>query len=432
MQKYSLTKLQCGLPVVLVPMASVSSLTALVLVNTGSRYEQKEKEGIAHFFEHIVFKGTENFPTPLDLSSTIDAIGAEFNAFTSKEYTGYYVKSASRHLSTSLNVLSDMLLLPSIKQSDIDREKGVIIEEINMYYDNPMSQVSMLFDQLFFADRGLDHDIIGSKETVSSINSQDFEQFLGQWYGLENLVLILAGDATVLEDKKTLDLAEKMFTKQPKIKRVAQKAKLDTFFTEPAISDERLIIHEKKTEQAHLVLGWPGIARKSEERAVLSVLSVILGGNMSSRLFTEVREKRGLCYYVRSEADFYHNTGMVGASAGVDPKRVMEAIKVIRAECEDLATGKNPVTEAELTKAKEYISGMTVLSLEDSEAVAQYFGTKQLLMDEIETPAEALEKIQKVTVAQVNALAKRIFAEKPRLAVVGPFNEKKEFESLIA
>jgi predicted Zn-dependent peptidase len=153
---------------------------------------------------------------------------------------------------------------------------------------------------------------------------------------------------------------------------------------------------------------------------------------MSSRLFTEVREKRGLCYYVRSEADFYHNTGIVGASAGVDPKRVMEAIKVIRAECEDLASGKNPVTEAELTKAKEYISGMTVLSLEDSEAVAQYFGTKQLLMDEIETPAEALQKIQKVTVDQVNALAKRIFAEKPRLAVVGPFSKREEFEALIA
>jgi predicted Zn-dependent peptidase len=430
--QYTLTKLPSGLTVVLVPMKSVASVASLVLANTGSRYETKEQEGIAHFFEHIVFKGTEHFPTPLDLSSTIDAIGAEFNAFTSKEYTGYYVKSASKHVRTALDVLSDMVLLPEIRQEDIDRERGVIIEEINMYHDNPMAHVSMLFDHLFFADHGLSHDIIGKKETVSDINSTDFEQFLGKWYGLENLVLILAGDAEVVSDKKTLNLVETMFTKQSKIKRVDQKVKVSKFFAKKPISTHRLHVEEKKTEQAHLVLGWPGVSRNSDERAIVSVLSVILGGNMSSRLFTEVREKRGLCYYVKSDSDYYHETGVVGASAGVDPKRVLEAIKVIRAECDDLASGKKPITETELQKAKEYIAGMTVLSLEDSESVAQYFGTKQLLQDKIETPYEALEKIQAVTIDQVAALAKRIFAEKPKLAVIGPFSNKEDFEKLIS
>lgn len=430
-QSYTLTKLACGLQVLRIPMPSVASLTALVLTNTGSRYETPEKEGIAHFFEHIVFKGTEHYPTALDLSSAVDEIGAEFNAFTSKEYTGYYVKSASKHLQTSLEVLSDMLLRPVIRETDVVRERGVIIEEINMYRDNPMAHVANLFDQLFFADRGLNHDIIGSKETVNSITSQDFEHFLSEWYSLENMLLILAGDDEVVGSQKALDLAEKMFTKTPKVQRVNTHVDLKPFFADATVSNERLWVENKKTEQAHLVLGWPGLQRDSEERHILSVLSVIMGGNMSSRLFTEVREKRALCYYVRSDTDFFHNAGVVGASAGVDPTRVYEAIQVILEEFAALTAGQKPVTEAELKKAKEYISGMTVLSLEDSQSVAQYFGTKQLLNGTIETPEEVLKKVQTVTIDQVHALAKQLFSGKVKLAVIGPFAEKHKFEELI-
>lgn len=428
---YKLTTLKCGLPVLTIPMPAVGSVTALVLTNTGSRYEVPAKEGIAHFFEHIVFKGTQLYPTALDLSSAVDAVGAEFNAFTSKEYTGYYVKSASKHLRTSLDVLSDMLLLPKIRQEDVSKEKGVIIEEINMYRDNPMSHVANLFDTLFFEDRGLKHDIIGSKETVSSVTSEDFEHFLSQWYGLENMVLILAGDADVVSDKKTLELAETMFSKKPKIKRTNEKQDLKPFFAKQTISSDYLWIENKKTEQAHLVLGWPGLQRGAPERYALSVLSVIIGGNMSSRLFTEVREKRALCYYVRSDTDYFQNAGVVGASAGVDPTRVHEAIKVILEEFEAIAAGKKPVTEAELQKAKEYISGMTVLSLEDSESVAQYFGSKLLLQGEIDTPEEVLKKIQAVTLDEVHALAARLYQGKVKLAVIGPFEDKSEFEKLL-
>ncbi len=428
---YTLTTLASGLPVLTIPMPAVGSVTALVLTNTGSRYEDPAKEGIAHFFEHIVFKGTTAYPTALDLSSAVDAIGAEFNAFTSKEYTGYYVKSASKHLSKSLDVLSDMLLLPNIRQEDVSKEKGVIIEEINMYRDNPMSHVANLFDSLFFADQGLKHEIIGSKETVNSITSQDFEHFLSEWYDLENMVLILAGDADVVSDKKTLDLAEKMFSKTAKIKRTAGKKDLKPYFKDNTVSSDHLWVEHKKTEQAHLVLGWPGLQRGAPERYAMSVLSVIMGGNMSSRLFTEVREKRALCYYVRSDTDYFQNAGVVGASAGVDPTRVFEAIKVILEEFSDVASGKKPISKAELAKAKEYISGMTVLSLEDSESVAQYFGSKQLLQGEIDTPEEVLKKIQAVTIDQVHALATKLYKGKPKLAVIGPFEEKTEFEKLL-
>jgi predicted Zn-dependent peptidase len=428
---YTLTTLKCGLPVLTIPMPAIGSVTALVLTNTGSRYEKPEKEGIAHFFEHIVFKGTKAYPTALDLSSAVDAIGAEFNAFTSKEYTGYYVKSASKHLSKSLDVLSDMLLLPEIRQEDVTKEKGVIIEEINMYRDNPMSHVANLFDVLFFEDRGLKHEIIGSKETVNSVTSHDFEEFLAEWYDLENMVLILAGDSEIVGDKKTLDLAEKMFSKEPKIKRTAGKKNLKPYFSEHIVSSDYLWVEEKKTEQAHLVLGWPGLPRGNPDRYAMSVLSVIMGGNMSSRLFTEVREKRALCYYVRSDVDYFQNTGVVGASAGVDPTRVYEAIEVTLQEFRAIADGSKPVSESELTRAKEYIAGMTVLSLEDSESVAQYFGSKQLLQGEIDTPEEVLKKIQAVTIDQVHQLANRLYKGKPKLAVVGPFADKEKFEELL-
>lgn len=426
--------LKNGLPVLLVEMPAVHSITALVLTNTGSRYEVPHQAGIAHFFEHIVFKGTEKYPDPQILASAIDAIGADFNAFTSKEYTGYYVKSASQHLGTSLDVLSDMLLRPLIKQEDIDREKGVIIEEINMYKDNPMYHVSNLFDQMAYADFGLSHDIIGTRETVSNITSTDFRTFLSSWYGLPNMLLVLAGDAKVLKNKKTLDMVEAAFSKMTDESRVKNKVKLDDYFSQKPVSEATLHVENRPTEQAHLVLGWKGIPRGDEgNRHVLSLLGTLMGGNMSSRLFSEVREKRGLCYYVRADVDYYHEVGLVGASAGVDPKRVYQAIEVILSEFAAVAQGKKPVTQDELDRAKEYIRGTLTLSFEDSRSVAQSFGMKELLLDKVESLEESLAKMQAVTLDQVNTLAGTLFkTAQPKLAVIGPFEDKARFESLIS
>ncbi len=432
MKKPAVTKLPTGLTLVSVPMEGVQSVTALVLVDVGSRFEPIETAGIAHFFEHIVFKGTAKYPTALDLSSAIDAVGAEFNAFTSKEYTGFYVKVASRHLETALDVLSEMMLLPRIPEEDIVREQKVIIEEINMYKDNPMAHVSSVFDTLFFSDPGLSHEIIGSKETVLSIGKSNFEHFLSQWYGLSNMTLVLAGDATVLEESTTIEQISAAFGKESLLPRAAESPSKEAFFLDKKISDKQLECVQKDTEQAHFVLGWPGFARKTEARPIISVLSVLLGGNMSSRLFTEVREKRGLCYYVHSDVDYYHDTGIIGASAGVDPKRAEEAVRVVLEECRALASGSKPITEQELLRAKEYIAGTLLLSLEDSKDVAQYFGTKKVLLDEVELPSVALAKIQAVTAEQVQALAKQVFLEtEPKLAIIGPFPESSVFTKIL-
>jgi predicted Zn-dependent peptidase len=297
-----------------------------------------------------------------------------------------------------------------------------------------MYHVSNLFEQMTYADFGLSHDIIGTKETVSGITSVDFRTFLSSWYGLPNMLLVLAGDAKTLKSKKTLQMVEAAFSKKTDEPRVKNKVKLRKYLSQKPLSESHLHIEHKATEQAHLVLGWKGIPRSdTENRHALSLLGTLMGGNMSSRLFSEVREKRGLCYYVRADVDYYHEVGLVGASAGVDPKRVYEAIEVIIDEFNQVASGKRPVTEEELNRAKEYIRGTLTLSFEDSRSVAQSFGMKELLLDKVETLEESLAKMQAVTLDQVNELAALLFkTAKPKLAVIGPFEDKTKFESLIS
>lgn len=428
MNQHTLTQLTNGLQVLLVPMPGVESVTSMVLANTGSRYEGKQEQGIAHFFEHMVFKGTKSYPSAQALSSAIDTLGADFNAFTSKEYTGYYIKAASRHLPTALTALSEMLLTPLLKEEDIEREKGVIIEEMNMYHDTPMQYVSMLFDRLVFPDAGLGHDILGTKDVIRAMTREQFAAFLNRWYGQENILLVLAGDATALSDAKLERQITELFAEQAS-DRASGKQDLASYLTQKTLEPSKLHVENRKTEQAHLILGWPGLARGHEDKHVLSVLNTIMGGSMSSRLFSEVREKRGLCYYVRGDVDFYHDVGVVGASAGVDPTRVEEALEVILDEFKQLARGEKPTTAEELNRAKEHLLGTMTLSLEDSRSVAQFYGMRQLLSNKIETPQEVQAKIQAVTLTDVARLAKQLYMPgKQRLALIGPFPDKAVFE----
>jgi predicted Zn-dependent peptidase len=427
---HSLITLASGLPVITVPMPAVKSVTVLILANTGSRYEKPKEEGIAHFFEHMVFKGTQKFPDAQSLAATVDGIGADFNAFTSKEYTGYYVKSASEHVGLALDVVSDMLLTPKLRQDDIDREKGVIIEEINMYADAPARHVNDLFDRLMFKGSGLGHDIIGTKETVSEFKTEDFQQFLKQWYGFGNMLLIMAGDEAILNDPETLETVRRLFSKEAG-ERIKDKVKLQRYLPTQPLSPHRTHVEFKETEQAHFVLGWPALNRTDPRRYALSLLSTVLGGNMSSRLFNEVREKRGLCYYIHADSDLYHDTGVFGGAAGVDPKRVEEALKVSIGQYKAVADGTQPITAHELQKAKDYVAGKMVLGFEDSESVAQYYGMRHLLSGIIEEPEKALEKIKAVTVDEVNQIAEALIKEHElRLAVIGPFKNPEVFEKI--
>lgn len=431
MFSHSLTTLQSGLPVITIPMPSVKSVTVLVLVNTGSRYEKPKEEGIAHFFEHMVFKGTDKFPDAQSLASTVDSVGADFNAFTSKEYTGYYVKADSKHLRLAVDVVSDMLLTPRLRQEDINREKGVIVEEINMYADSPARHINDLFDRLMFQGSGLGHDIIGTKATVSEFKTADFRQFLMQWYGHGNMLLVMAGDETVLNDPATLSMVEELFSKEAG-ERIKDKVKLQRYLPVHALASHRSHIEYKETEQAHFILGWPAFKRSDPRRYALSLLSTVIGGNMSSRLFTEVREKRGLCYYIHSDSDLYHDIGVFGGAAGVDPNRVEEALKVTIDQFHALTDGTKPITELELQKAKDYVAGKMVLGFEDSESVAQYYGMKHLLTSTIEEPDTVLEKIKAVTLTEVMTVAQDIIQENElRLAVIGPFKKPELFEALL-
>jgi len=423
--------LKNNLPVLLLPMDGVESLTAMVLTNTGSRYEKESQFGIAHFFEHIVFKGTKKYESAQKLASTIDGLGAEFNAFTGHEYTGYYVKAAAKHVVTALDVVSDMLLQPNLKEEDVKREKGVIIEEMNMYADTPSRQVGNIFNKMVFKNTGLGHDILGTKETVMGITRADFEAFLSQWYGLPNMVLVLAGRAEDVEDEKLHKKIEDLFQKN-RGERVEKRADLEPHFFNGELAKERLLLEYKKTQQAHFVLGWKSLERGHKDRYILAVASAILGGNMSSRLFSEIREKRGLSYYVRSEVDQYHDAGIFGAAAGVDPERVEEAISVAIQEFKDLANGQKPVTELELKKAQEYLIGSTILSLEDSSSVAQFYGLRKILTNKIDTLEDVMKNIQLVSVDDIQRVIGNIVNDSEvRLAVIGPYRNKSKFKALI-
>ena len=405
----------------------MKSITALALVNAGSRYEPEKWEGISHFLEHMVFKGTKKFPTALDLASTLDAVGAEYNAFTSKEYTGFYVKSASKDLDLALDVVSDMLMAPRLPAEDLEREKGVIVEEMNMYQDTPMRHIGDVFDQVLFTGTSLGKDVIGTKETVRSLQQKDFLSYLQTWYGAGNMVVVVAGDAEVVGKPDVAKKIDAYFSKAEDErsdnggKRVLLKPQ-----NQKNTSKAVIRIDYKKTDQAHFMFGVKALVHDDPRRFALAVLSSLFGGNMSSRLFTEIREKRGLAYYVRSMTDSFHDTGSFGVWAGVDPLRVEEAIKVAKQELFYLAetNGARAITEKELQRAKDYLVGATVLGLEDTQSIASFYGMKYLLTKNIETPQEVLDRIKAVTLKEVQELADFLLKDATLyFAMIGPFKQ---------
>jgi len=423
------------LPAIFIDIEASKSVTTMFLANTGSRYEKEKQEGLAHFFEHMVFKGTKNFPTAKNLAETLDSVGADFNAFTSKEYTGYYVRSAASNFSLALNVLSDMLFQPKLRQDDIDREKGVIIEELNMYKDNPSSHIADVFEQMVFKSRELAHPIIGRKETINSFRTKDFQAFLKNFYGPENLLLVIAGGLKDLARNETelLEQIEKALAKMQDERSTVKNLFPKTDAINPreiakqSFSDQKFTLINKATEQAHFVMAWPSLKTTDEDRYVLQVLAALIGGNMSSRLFSKVREELGLAYYVHSDLDFFHDTGLFGCSAGVDQNRAEEAIKVSKAVFTDLLSKKAKIDSQELARTKEYLRGKTLLSLEGNDNVAQFFGLKKLLRNEIMSVEDTLAKIDVVSIDDLQRVATKIIRDNElRLAIIGNFkNEEK-------
>lgn len=395
-------------------LPGTEAVTILVLAGAGSRYETKDINGISHFLEHMFFKGGKVYQTTKAVSEAIDSIGGEFNAFTGKEYAGYYVKVASEHIQTAISVLSDMLITPNLAPEEIEKERGVILEEYNMYQDTPMYQISWAFESLLFGDQPIGWDQIGTKKLIRSVNQDQFRSYLNDLYTPDNIVIGICGK---FSEEETDKLIKKHFDK---LKGNKNREYLPYKKT---TSSKRVKIISKKTEQAHLVIGSIGPDINDSDRWAASILTTVLGGNMSSRMFLSVREDQGLAYYISTSSDPYSDTGIISTRAGVDTTRLQQAIKAILKQYEEVA--KDGITKEELQKAKNYLQGKILLNLEDSEEYAHFLCRQNLLQNKLESVTEIKAKINAVTIEEVHKVAKQYLdISKMNVAVIGPYNEK--------
>ncbi|MFH1661970.1 MAG: pitrilysin family protein [Candidatus Falkowbacteria bacterium] len=413
---HRLRKLQNGLRLITIPMRGTKTATVLVMVRTGSKYEDKKNNGISHFLEHMFFKGTIKRPNTLAIASELDKIGADFNAFTGKEYTGYWVKTESGQIELALDVVSDMLLNSKFDAQEIEREKGVIIEEFNMYRDNPMMYIEDLFEELLYGDQPAGWDTIGTRKNILGFSRKDFVDYFNSQYGAQNTFVCLAGNI-----KNENSLIKKYFNN---LKQSDFKNKLET---KEKQDKPEIKLHYKKTDQVHLSLGVRAYLYGHKDEFALKILGIILGGSMSSRLFTELRERQGLAYSVRTQAEFYTDSGYLATQAGVPIKKVDQAIKIILSEYNKIKDKKINIKELERTKS--LLKGKMALQLESSDNMASWHCRSAILRDKILTPEEFLKKINKVRVSDIKRVAEDIFVnEKLNLAIIGPFRDKKKFK----
>ncbi|MSR71478.1 MAG: insulinase family protein [Candidatus Taylorbacteria bacterium] len=417
---YKRKVLKNGLRIITVPLKENPSVTVLVMVEAGSKYETKKISGISHFLEHMCFKGTRKRPRAIDISRELDSIGSQCNAFTSQEFTGYYAKSDPKHLDTILDVISDIYLNPVFDEKEIEKEKGVIVEEINMYEDMPHRHVQDIFMETLYGDQPAGWNVAGNKESVKSFTREVFEEYRRKHYVSSATTVIVSGK---FNEETIIDQIEKKFQgihdgeKHSKIKvKEVQKA--------PVIK-----VEYKKTDQTHLVLGVRTYDTFSKYNPALKVLGVILGGGLSSRLFQKLREEMGVGYYVSAGNDTYTDHGCFEISTGVDTTRVFEVIKTILDELKKVRD--DDVPEDELKKAKDFIVGNMFLGLETSDALAEFYGSQEILKKELKTPQDMVRKILAVTQKDIKEIASLIFQDKHlNLAVIGRFKNAKEFKQI--
>ncbi len=419
--KFEKIELENGLRVVLAPEEHGLATTILVLVAAGSHYETKEKSGISHFLEHMCFKGTKKYPRAMDISSAFESLGAEYNAFTGSEYTGYYAKAESRHAMEIMDLLSDMYLSPAFDEAEIEKEKGVIAEEINLYADLPERDVQEVFTELLYGDTPAGWKVLGNKKSVSRIKRKDFLDYRAANYLASSTVIVVAGKFKKPEILKGI----KEYFGKVKNGRKTPIVKTKDSQTKPA-----LVLKFKKTDQAHLVIGVRAFDYFDKRRYVLRVLSGVLGGGGSSRLFQKIREEMGLAYYIYASPSLYCDHGFMAAYAGVKNRELQTAISVILEEFKKLKT--ELISAEELKRTKDRIIGNIVLGLETSDEVAGFYGDQEICEKSLHAPEEIIKDIESVSAAEVQALASELFCkENLNLAIIGPHRGKKRFERLL-
>jgi len=419
--QYQKTTLKNGVRVIVAPMTHTKAVTVLVLFGTGSKYETKKTNGVSHYLEHMFFKGTKKRPNTIDISSLLDGVGGEFNAFTGEEFTGYYVKVASAHFDLALDVVSDILLHSKFDPKEFNRERGVIIEEINMNNDNPMRKVMELWNELLYGDQPAGWPIAGTKKTMAGIKRKDVVDYFDKQYVGDNAVVIVAGNT---KDGSALKKIEKYFAPLKQGKPY-EKGGVRVQQNRPCV-----LLHTKQTDQTHIALGTRGFSLFDPQKYTAQLMATVLGGGMSSRMFISVRERKGLVYYISTMTDSDTDTGSLLTRAGIDNTKVEKAVTTIISEYKKIKRQK--VSAAELTKAKNYIRGKTYLGLEASDDVAEFLGGQEILENQILSPEEILKHLDSVTASQIQNVAREMFVpEKMNLALVGPFKDKKKFEGLL-
>ena len=416
--KFNKTILNNGLRIITVPMIDNPSVTVLVMVEAGSKYEDQKNNGLSHFLEHMVFKGTPKRPKAIDISRELDSIGSHYNAFTSQEFTGYYAKADTRHLDKIIDVVSDMYNNPLFEESEITKEKGVIVEEIRMYQDLPQVHVQNIFMELLYGNTPAGWNIAGTEENVKSFTRDQFIKYRNEHYLASSTIVIVSGS---FDEKETINKIEKVFS------TIGTGPKSSKLPVKDSQKEPMIKVGFKETDQTHLVIGVRTFAVEDKRIPAMFVLSTILGRGMSSRLFAKMRDKLGICYYVKTEHNPFTDHGFLSISAGVDNTRIKEAIVGIIEECERLKI--EMVSDEEIKKAKDYIAGTTMLELETSDARAEYCGYQELMKKVIDLPNDIIEKVNKVSAKEVMDLAKDIFVnEGLNMALIGRSKDGEEFK----
>jgi predicted Zn-dependent peptidase len=421
MNVYERDTLSNGLRVLTAPLPHAQSVACYIMLAAGSRYESAENRGIAHFAEHMFFKGTEKRPTARDLAMEVDKIGGEFNAFTSKEYTGYYIRCAGEQRDTALDVLVDMIRNSKFDTEELEREKGVIIEEMNMYADTPRDYVSSVYEELLFGSNPLGWETLGTKETIKATTRQTFLDYLGHWYTPKRMVVGVAG---MVGDDLLPTLEGLLGDMSGNGSGSPAPAELKRS------TDPQVRVHHKDSDQANVCLGVPSYPIEHPDRYALQLLGTVLGTGMSSRLFLEVREQRGLAYYVYAFNSSFTDAGTLFSQAGVDLSRAEEAVEVIAAEFRKLA--EEAVPSEELEKARALAKGRFVLQTESPNGLAMFGLRREVLEGRAAEPAEVLAGLDGVTADDVLRVAQDVIGTQGmRLAVIGPFDDASKFEKLL-
>ncbi|MFA6193375.1 MAG: pitrilysin family protein [Parcubacteria group bacterium] len=420
------TTFKNGLRLVTAPMKDTNTVTVIVAVAAGSKYETKKINGLSHFLEHMFFKGTKKRPKTKDIAGSLDAVGGEFNAYTSQESTAYYAKVDKEHIHLAIDVVSDIYLNSKIEEKEINKERGVILQEINMYEDNPMLSVEEEFESLLYGDQPAGWKVIGTKENIARVGRKDFVDYMKKFYNASNTVVCVVGNFGETGEAGMIGEIGKIFSR---IKMGEENKKLKTIEKQ---ARPGLKIKHKKTDQTHLVLGFRSYNMFHKDRFALALLANILGGTMSSRLFLSVRERLGLAYYINASDDESTDCGYFSIRAGVDTDKakIEKTVKTILQEIKKMRA--KGVFEKELQKAKDNFRGKMALSLESSDDVASYLAGQELSRREIKRPDEILRQIDKVRKSDILRVAKDIFVDrKLNLAMIGPIEDGKFLERIL-